>query len=142
MALKKWAMGTILRLNGTAIASVKDIKGPARSRKTIEVTTHDSVGGYDEFVTGLRSAGDLTFSIIYDPSTPSHGTPANGLNWQFDDAGSAGSWDLIFPLTGSPGFKFLGDLTGFSPNAPLNDALSADITVKVSGKTVYAAAIT
>lgn len=142
MATKTWAKGTILRLNGAAIASVRDIKGPARSRATIDMTTHDSSDDYDEWVAALRSGGDLTANVIYDPTDATHGTPVNGLNWQFDDAGSQGSWDLIFPITGSPGFTFDGDLTQFAPTAPVKDALTADITIKVSGKATYRAAIT
>jgi hypothetical protein len=143
MATKVWAKGTILRLNGTAIVSVRDIRGPARSRATIDMTTHDSSNNYDEWVAALRSGGDLTANIIYDPTTATHGTPANGLNWQFDDAGGTpGSWDLIFPITGSPGFTFSGELTQFAPSAPVKDALTADITIKLTGKATYRAAIT
>lgn len=142
MALKTWAKGTIIRLNGAAIASVKDIKGPNQTRKTIDMTTHDSPNDYEEYTATMRSAGELTFGLVWDPSTATHGTPTNGLLWQFQTSGSPGSWDLMFPLSGSPGFTWSGDVTAFGGSAPVADGLTADVTVKVNSKPVYRAAIT
>jgi hypothetical protein len=49
----------------TTLSKVESISGPTFSRNVIDDTTFDSTGGYQEFITGLRDAGELTFTMKF-----------------------------------------------------------------------------
>jgi predicted secreted protein len=134
------AFGTLIRLgNGatpteafTTIAAVKDIEGPGMSKDSIETTNHGSAGRYKEFIPGLKDGGDVKFTIGYDPASASHAA----LQTQFD-SDENNNWQLILPIpteSGFWGYEFSGHLTEISPKEPVEDELTADITIKISGK--------
>lgn len=136
------AFGTILAYgNGespseefTIIGQVKDIEGPNMSRETVDVTHHQSTGGYRKFLASLRDAGEITFSVELDPSDPSH-DQNTGLLALFEKD-TATNFRLVFPVEGQVGYlgyAFAGFVTGYSPKAPVTGSLTADITIRVAG---------
>lgn len=137
------AFGTILAYgNGetpseefTKIGQVKDISGPSMKRDTIDVTNHDSRGGFKKFLASLADAGDITFSIEYDPGDSSH-DQTTGLLYLFGK-NTPTNFELIFPVEVTTGvywgFTFSGFLTGFDPKEPVMGSLTADATIKVAG---------
>jgi predicted secreted protein len=64
----------------TTIANVTNIGGPARSRETIDVTTHGSPDAWMEFIGGLKNGGEVSLDINYDPAEATH-----DLDDDFDD---------------------------------------------------------
>jgi len=116
------------RFNGSAfvaIASVTSISGPGLSRETIDVTAHDSPDGWMEFLGGLKDGGEVSFDINRRPAVH------DVLVDDFDDteprsyrvewvSGTAWTVDAI--------------LTGYEPDSPYDDKLSASVTLKVTGK--------
>jgi len=117
------------------IAEVADIGGPSFSRDSIDTTNHDSPGGYKEGLPGLRDGGEVTFSINFMPENETHIAAIA----QFDDD-EVHNWQLVYPITPAKQWNFKGYITKFDTKAPVGDKLSADMTVKVSGKPVLAAA--
>ena len=142
MAIKTAAFGTILTYGDggspteifTKIASVKDLDGPSLSRDTIDVTSHDSVSKYREFLAGLKDGGEVTFDIEFDPSDTTH-AGTNGLMKMFEDDEPV-HFQLITTVaatTGYWGFTFSALVTGFEPSMPVEDSLKASVTLKITG---------
>ncbi|MFF4610317.1 phage tail tube protein [Streptomyces albidoflavus] len=110
----------------TAIANVTSVSGPEIERETYDVTSHDSVDGWREFIGGLKDGGEVSLELNYDPRVH------DDLVADFEDT-EARDYKLVFPLSlGTWEFKAL--LTGFSQEAPVDDKLSAELTFKVTGK--------
>ncbi|MFC5997109.1 phage tail tube protein [Pseudonocardia hispaniensis] len=125
------AFGTLLeRGDGTPtvytpIANVTNIEGPETERDTYDVTAHDSPDAWREFIGGLKDAGEVTAEINYDPAD--HDT----LLADYADA-QPRDWRITWPTGATWALKAI--LTGFSAEAPHDDKLAAEITLKVSGK--------
>lgn len=113
------------------IAELQDISGPGKVRETFDVTTHDSPDGYREYIGTLKDGGEVSFTLMFDPSDTGHlvlesAIDRNGIGglgarvyWPTDD-GDYAEFDCI--------------PTNLSWNAPVNGALTADFTAKVTGK--------
>lgn len=114
-----------------AVAQVRDISGPGATLDTIEVTHRDS-GGVKEYVGGLLDNGEVTFDIIYDPDDTTHDDGANGLQG-LQIAKTVKQMRLTLPDATPTTFTFNALVTKFEPKAPLNDAFTADVTLKVTG---------
>jgi predicted secreted protein len=135
------AFGTILAYGDgaqaevfTKIGQLKDISGPNMSRDTIDVTNHDSPGGFREFLASVRDGGEITFAIEYDPGDATHDQDT-GLLYLFG-LNVRTNFQLIFPVASGNGFwgyEFSGVVTGFSPKEPVEGSITADITIKVGG---------
>ncbi len=77
---KAAAFGTTIKITaGTNVANVKAIKGPGVSLDMIDVTTHDSPSGWEEFVAGVLRSGDVTIDMVYDPAAVTIKNAAGGL---------------------------------------------------------------
>lgn len=125
------AFGTQLqRFNGSSfdtIASVTSMSGPGISRETIDVTAHDSTDGWMEFLGGLKDGGEVTFDINRRPAIHDE------LLDDFEDT-EPRTWRLEWPS--GTAWTFDAILTGYEPDSPYDDKLSASVTLKVSGKPV------
>jgi predicted secreted protein len=111
----------------TAIANVTTIKGPDMKRDTIDVTAHNSVDAWQEFVGGLKNAGEVSLDVNYDPA--SH----DDLVADFEDTDPR-NYKMVFPTSPPVTWAFGAVLTEFNTEAPYDDKLSASITLQVSGK--------
>jgi len=65
-------VGTVFeRWNGTGwdtIAEINSIEGPSMNKDIIEVTSLDTAGGYNEFITGFMDGGQLTLNMNFTRS--------------------------------------------------------------------------
>lgn len=111
----------------TAIANVTNITPPGIERTALDVTAHDSPDGYQEFVGGLKNGGEVTIEVNYDPSE--HDT----LIDDFDDPDPR-NYKIVWPTAVGGSWTFAAVMTGFAPEAPHDDKLTAEITFQVSGK--------
>lgn len=131
------AYGTLLQLgdggspeNFTTIAEVRDITGPQLTRNSIDVTNHSSANGFEEFVLGIKKSGQVSFEVNFVPTAATqNGT--TGLWAEYQNATKA-NYKMIFPSSyGTLSFAAFCD--GIEPHAPVNGALTAKITLKVTG---------
>lgn len=113
-----------------AIAAITDLSGPSLERKTYDTTAHDSVTPYEEHIGGLRSAGEVSATINYDPSVH------NTLLGDFEDLVPR-SYQMVFPDSPPSTCAFKATLTGFEPSAPHDDKLTAKVKLKISGKPTW-----
>lgn len=110
------------------IANVTALKPPAIKRNTIDVTAHDSTGQWMEFLGGLKDGGEVSFDVNYAPDL--HDVLLADLSIQ------GHNWRVTFPDAVAWTFKAI--LTGYAPDAPYDDKLSATITLKVTGVPTFA----
>lgn len=122
---------TTLKLAGTAVVAVTDISGPGISTTSIDVSTRDAVAR--KFLPGMYDPGEVTFSIVYDPDTATHAALTTA---QLAGTVLAGVLTLgdATPAT----ITFSCFITNFSLKTPMDDAMTADLTLKISGVPVWA----
>lgn len=127
IALKRSDMATPTATFST-IGNVTNVSGPEIERETYDVTAHDSLNGWREFVGGLKDGGEITLDLNYDPRKH------DVLVADFEDAAPR-DYKLTFPGTlGEWALKLI--LTGFSQESPTDDKMSGSLKFKVSGKPV------
>jgi len=125
--------GTIFnRWDGSAwvaIANIKSIDGPNATRDTVDVTTLDSVGGYREFIGGLRDGGEV--------SIPMNFTAAGFALFKADfESEAVQQYQIVLPDTPTnTTLEFDGLVTTNPIGIPLDDVVTCDVTIKVSGQT-------
>lgn len=107
------------------IANMGNLEGPETERETYDVSAHDSPDGWREFVGGLKDGGEVTAELNYDPSE--HDTLLEDY-----DLSQPIPWRVTWP-TGDK-WEFGAILSGFKPEAPVDDKLAAEAKFKVSGK--------
>lgn len=119
-------VGTVFQRNSVAVAEINSISGPNKSRSTIDVTSLDSTGGYREFIGGFRDGGEVVLGMNFTRDT------YDDFNVDFE-ASSLQTYDIIFPDSSNTTFSFSGLVTSLGSSVPMDDKVTADVTIKVSG---------
>ncbi|KQL54510.1 hypothetical protein AN964_14060 [Heyndrickxia shackletonii] len=123
-------LGTILNMGTKKIGGLTEIGGLDLTADTIDTTTLDSDGGYKEFIGGFKDGGEVSLSGYLDVSTGS------GQKDFYDafEAGSVNDFTIKFPSSIGASWNFKGVVTGFKTSTNIDDPLSFEGTIKVSGK--------
>jgi predicted secreted protein len=121
------ALGTKLKKGTSAIGGLTSIGGLDLSADTLETTTLDSEEGFRTFIQGLKDAGEVPISGYFDPSKH------EGL---LDDyvSGELTTYSIEFPATLKAKWDFQAIVIAYSTGAELEDLISFEATLKVSGK--------
>lgn len=124
------AFGTVLLWNYCKVVELSNISGPNQSAATIDVTSHDSDDGYDEFVAGIRSGGEVSLegNLI---SSDTNGQIAFHTDIQ---GGTKRTAYIVLPMAIGQAMTFSAMAKGFSCSYPYNDKLSLSGSVQISGK--------
>ena len=109
------------------IAEINNITGPGKTRDTIDVTSLDSVGGYREFIAGFRDGGTVVLAMNFTRTT------YDKMNDDFEDE-NAQSYEIVLPDAENTSLEFVGLVTELPLTIPTDDKITADVTIKVSGK--------
>lgn len=124
------AMGTKLRKGEAVIAGLTSISGLELSADTIDTTTLETTGNYRTFVSTFKDAGEVSISGYFDP------TAHLSLLEDFE-SGDVGAYTIEFPdiaTTSGTRWAFNGVVTGYTTGAELEDLVSFEATIKVSGQ--------
>lgn len=138
-----FGQGTVLKMPDPvvantyiAVAEVQNVDGPGITRDSVEITHLNSDGGWREFMPGLKDGGELSFTLQFEPKEVTHGM-VNGLLKQLSDS-DIRVFKLVFPdginEASSTVWDFPGFITNFSAAIPMDDKITADVTIKVAGK--------
>lgn len=120
------AMGTTIKKTaGTSIAGLTSISGLDLSAETLDITTLESEGGYREFISSFRDAGEVGISGYFDFA--SHSPILDDFQ-----AGSTAEYTITFPNGAT--WVFDAVVVGFVTGAELEDLISFEGTLKVSGQ--------
>jgi len=135
-----WAYGSKFQVGDgatpevfTTVAEIIDVGGPKLERDSIEMTNQDSTLGWREFIPGLRDGGEVTFNCNWLPTNATQDS-STGVLSDFNDNVNH-NCKIILPDTTTT-LSFAAHVTGITPDLPLEDRGTLDITVKVSGPVV------
>lgn len=113
------------------IINVQALGGPELSVDSVDVTAHDSPGGYEEFVMTILRSGVIGFKILYDPPAATH-NKTTGLLKKYQSRTKT-NFKLILPDVALSTWTFAGFVRQFKVTSNYDGALEADCEVKVSG---------
>lgn len=115
--------------NWVDIAEINSITGPNKTRDTIDVTSLDSTGGYREFIGGFRDGGTVTLPMNFTRDT------YDLMNDDFE-SDTLQNYEIYLPDAENTSFEFIALVTELGLAIPTDDKITADVTLKVSGKVV------
>jgi predicted secreted protein len=119
-------IGTVLKKATIAVGQILSIQGPSMTRETIDSTTLDVVGGYREYITGLRDGGTLSFDMQFTKT----GYQAMATSFALDETEA---FSLELPDSTQTKIAFNGYVTDFPLDIPINDVMSCSVSIKISG---------
>lgn len=122
------SMGTKLKIGANSVAELTSIGGLELSADTIESTNLDS-DGWRTFVQGLKDGGEVSISGYFSPAD-TNGQKA--LHTLFE-SGTLTAFIILFPSAMGAEWDFNGIVTGITTGAELEDGISFEATIKVSG---------
>lgn len=119
------------------VGQVVDIEPPQEQTGNVQVTNNDSGGGtvyasgrrYHEYLPTLTDGGTASFNLIYTASTYAQ------LK-KIVKGGGQRYWRLRLP-DGYTAF-WIAHIESLSPHDPMEDRLTIDVTLKVSGEPKFA----
>ncbi len=129
----QFGLGAELRISIAAVFTVvpwvQSITGPDETFDVIDVTTHSSVGGYREFITGLADGGELTATINWHDDETTHAElQAKLVNREL------GNFQLWWPGYDTLNLcDFDGYVTGLTRSTPTDAQITRDLTIKITG---------
>jgi len=109
------------------IAEVTSINGPGMSRNTIDVTSLDTEDGYMEFIGALRDPGTVVLSMNFSRET------YDVMKADFED-NDRQNYKIVIPDEDQTTLEFEGLVTELPLSIEVNDKISCDVTIKLSGK--------
>lgn len=140
---KMAAKGVVLGIEITAtpgtytpLAQVRGLSGPALAADVLDVTCHESPGFYRQKVSGLLDAGEVTLDLLFDPVEATQGDGVDGILALFD-AGATHNFQIVWPDVALSEWDFAGIVSGYQPDAPVDDVLSASVTITLTGQPDY-----
>lgn len=137
MSDKLAAKGTLLKRGDggspteafATIGGITTLTPPNMTAEQIEVSSHDS-GGYREFISSFKDSGECTFEMFWDDDDAQH----EGLLDDFE-GNIKRNFKIYFPTqTTQEVWAFAGYVTAFEVNSSFDAALTASVTIKVSGQ--------
>jgi hypothetical protein len=114
-------------VNFVDIAELGNLTPPALTRKPIETTTHNQ--NDDRYIVGIRRHGELGMNLNFIPTDPTH-DHVSGLQKAWHE-GTRDIYRITYP-DGSQ-WLFSGFVSNFAPSAPVDDKLSADVSIRPTG---------
>jgi predicted secreted protein len=135
MANATRALGTTLGIGSPAVVVglLTSIGGVDASAETIDVTALDSTGGYRKFLAGFKDGGEVAVSGFFDPTDPGQMDVYEAF-----ESGAEVPIVITFPASLGATWTFQAIVTGFSTAADVEEALTFEGTLKVSGPPVLA----
>lgn len=119
----------------TNIAELRNITVPALTRNTLETTTHNE--GDDSYIVGIRRHSDMTFQVNFVPTNPTH-DHMTGLQKAWFD-GTRDIYKVTYPDGTS--WLFSGFVSNLGATANVDEVLTADVTIRPTGKHDWVAPI-
>ncbi len=123
------AFGTTLTRNGSPIAELNNIGDIELSQEFIDVTTHDSTGGYREFIAAkIREAGEVALEGNF------LATDTEGQIGLKSDLESGAIQNFVITFPEGTTWAFTAVVYRFSISSPLEKQMGFAATLKIAGK--------
>lgn len=125
------SFGVRVIIDGVFVGGLTDANVGGVDVTFIDITTHDSSGGYKEFIGGLLDGGTLDLTGKFDIADAG----------QLALMAGAGDEEPVYVLkSDNSGFSFSGIIGGYSTTNPLDDAVEFSSSVKITGAMTSVAA--
>lgn len=119
----------------TEIAEVTNIGGLNLKQDTQDVTSHQSAGGWREFIGTLKDGGEMTLELNYVPTDDTQDCTV-GIGLDFKN-GTKRNFQMLFPddpvEANRTKWSFAAFVTSYSVTAPHDGSLKGSISLKVTG---------
>jgi hypothetical protein len=124
------AHGTTLKIGVVTIGTIKSIKPPVLTAKTLDTTSHEST--MEEFVAGMKSGGEVTFSGLFNGGNAGQVALLAAYN---ADPQVVQSYTITYPVATATVQTFDAVISsiGFPDSADHDGVLGYSVTLKISG---------
>lgn len=130
LTIEATSANTIAGVAFAAVGKITNIGGPGLVTDVDDVTTHDSLSGFEEVVATVLRSGEISLDVEFDPGDTSQNYSTDGLGDRYETK-KATACQLTFP--GPFTWTFDAFVTGFEPSSPSAGSLIATIKLKVNG---------
>lgn len=134
---KSNSVGTKLQINSKVVGGLKTIGGVEISAESIDVSDLGNTDGYREALPGFKDGGEVSISGFLDGEDEGQEECLTIMN-----SGDVVECKIVFPSKIGKTWSFKAGVTKFATNADLEDAVTFEATLKVSGKPTLAASTT
>lgn len=128
------ALGVTLSRAGYVIAELTKIGPVGKTRKSIDMTTLNTVGGYEEFIGGMRSGGVVAIEGNFVAGDTNGQI---GLQTDFDGE-TAQAFVVTFPTAITATWTFSGVVTKFQTDFAVNNKVPFTSEIQITGAPVLA----
>lgn len=128
---KSRSVGTKLLINTKVIGGLKSIGGIEITADTTDVTDLGNEDGYKEFLAGFKDGGEVAVSGYLDSENEGQTEVYDVLN---EGDGDSVPCEIRFPPKIGMSWYFNAVPTKFATSAELEDAITFEAALKVSGK--------
>lgn len=131
------SMGTILKKATVPVANLTSIAGLELTAEVIDTTSLDAVNGFKSFIGGSKDAGEVKIKGFFV------GAEFEKVITDFND-GSIDAYTIEFPdqiTTAKSKWSFNAVVTSVSTGAEVDNAVSFEATLKVSGQPTFTKAV-
>jgi len=132
--MKSNSVGTKLIVNGKAVGGLTSISGIEVSADTVDVTDLGNEDGFREKLPGFKDGGEIGASGFLDG-----GNEGQDECYSLMESGDVVDCSIVFPKKIGKTWTFKAGVTKFSTTAAVEDAVTFDVTLAVSGKPALAA---
>ena len=116
----------------TTVPEVKKLSGPSVKFTLLDATSHDSIGGFQEYIPGLADGDNLSATINWRPSNAVH------MALRTDSyARTQGSFKVVFPDSADNTVVVTTYISNIVPTADIGVILAAALTIKVTGEPTW-----
>lgn len=132
--MKSNAVGTKLMVNNKVVGGLTSINGIEISAEAIDVTDLGNEDGYREKLPGFKDGGEVGASGFMDGENEGQDACYSLL-----ESGDVVDCAIVFPAKIGKTWSFKAGITKFSTGAAVEDAVTFEISLAVSGKPVLKA---
>jgi predicted secreted protein len=112
------------------LSEVSNITPPSLTVDQVDVTHMQSPGRIREFISGLIDPGETSFEMNFIPGSETDQILFDWMNTPVTESRRR-SCQIIF--SNGMSWTFNGEITGYEPEAPVDDKMTATVTIKVTG---------
>ena len=128
------SQGAVLKIATVEIGQISAISGPGQSAEKIDITALSDTS--KNYLRGIVDGGDMTFDIFWDSVTAA-GAPNHDDITALMVSGSVAAIEITFADTAS-NVTFNAFVTGFDISQGVDEALTASVTLGITGAITYA----
>jgi hypothetical protein len=119
--------------NFNTIIEILTIKGPGAKVDMKDATNMSSVGQVKEIIAGLEDPGQVQVTFNWIPGDPQH-----ALVLADKSNKTLKNWKIVLPAVIGKTWSFAGYVSGFEPNYPVDDKITATMTIDLTGPSTLA----